>query len=86
MKKVALEHKDGVVLINGKKCHLYFTSDKLIEFDDWITDGYRVWQWKDDCSLLGRKKIIYTTDDLRQVVVEGTDGKLIRLVPKPPFV
>lgn len=43
--------------------HIYITSsDEVIKFNDYITDGYKVLQWKDDSSLLGRKKIILTTD------------------------
>ena len=45
--------------ING---HIYITSDEEIKVNDHITDGYKVWKWRDDSSLLGRKKIILTTD------------------------
>lgn len=41
---------------------LFITSDEEIKDNDYITDGYKVWQWKDDSSLLGRKKVILTTD------------------------
>ena len=42
--------------------HIYITNSEEIKFDDYITDGYKVWQWKDDSSLLGRKKVIITND------------------------
>ena len=43
--------------------NIYITSsDEEIKFYDYITDGYKVWQWEDDSSLLGRKKVILTTD------------------------
>ena len=35
-------------------------SDEEIKINDSITDGYRVWYWRDNCSLLGRKKVIAT--------------------------
>ena len=56
---------EGISVENNKTVqlnHLYFTSDEEIKEGDWITDTYRVWQWKDDCSLLGRKKVLATTD------------------------
>jgi hypothetical protein len=28
--------------------HNYITSDEEINLNDYITDGYRVWKWKDD--------------------------------------
>lgn len=55
-----LQHNSSTV----KGCqHLYILSDEEITEGDWITDKYRVWQWKDDSSLLGRKKIVATTDE-----------------------
>jgi hypothetical protein len=33
-------------------------DESEIKVGDYITDKYRVWQWKDDSSLLGRHKII----------------------------
>ena len=41
---------------------IYITNDEEIKFDDYITDGYKVWKWKDDSSLLGRKKVVMTND------------------------
>lgn len=69
--KTALFKQDGVLRYTGinltrgfdeKGYHLYITSDDEIKVGDWITDNYRVWKWNDDSSLLGRKKIITTTD------------------------
>ena len=42
------------------KGRTYISSEEEIKVDDWITDGYFVWQWKDNSSLLGRRKIIFT--------------------------
>ena len=35
-------------------------SDDEIKINDFITDNYKVWKWKDNCSLLGKKKVIAT--------------------------
>ena len=35
----------------------YLPVEGEIALNDFITDGYKIWQWKDDCSLLGRKKV-----------------------------
>jgi hypothetical protein len=40
----------------------YYVNKDIIKLNDPITDGYRVWFWRDDCSLLGRKKIIATNN------------------------
>ena len=55
-----------------------------ISVNDFITDGYRVWKWLDDSSLLGRKKIIYTINfslskDVAMIVVD-TPGDYDRLL------
>jgi hypothetical protein len=42
--------------------NIYITNSEQIRLNDYITDGYSVWKWKDDSSLLGRKKVILTTD------------------------
>lgn len=57
-------HEEPVIDINiiGKNQHIYITNKEQIRLNDYITDGYSVWKWKDDSSLLGRKKIILTTD------------------------
>lgn len=57
MKK--LHANKDYVLNNG---HLYILSNEEININDFISDKYTVWQWKDNSSLLGRKKIIASTD------------------------
>jgi hypothetical protein len=52
--------------------HIYITSDEEIKDNDYITDGYLVWKWKDDSSLLGRKKIILTTD--QDLIADGVQA------------
>ena len=47
-------------LPRGENVHVYITVDEEIKLNDYITDGYKVWKWKDDSSLLGRKKVILT--------------------------
>jgi hypothetical protein len=42
--------------------NIYITNSEQIILNDYITDGYSVWKWKDDSSLLGIKKVILTTD------------------------
>ena len=49
----------------------YYTSDDKISINDPITDNYRVWFWRDDCSLLGRKKVLATNNpniDINKVI------------------
>jgi hypothetical protein len=66
-------------------CHLYITSDEEIKVNDYITDGYRAWKWKDDSSLLGRKKIILTTDqDLIKDGVQAIDDEFLEWFVKNP--
>ncbi len=48
---------------------LFISSNEEIKPNDYITDGYRVWKWKDDSSLLGRKKVVMTTD--KDIIAEG---------------
>ena len=65
--------------------NIYITSDEEIKFDDYITDGYLVWQWKDNSSLLGRKKIILTTDrDLNKDGVQAIDDDFLEWFVKNP--
>lgn len=45
-----------------KPIFIYILSSEEIKVGDYISDGYKVWQWKDDSSLLGRKKVIASTD------------------------
>lgn len=64
---------------------LFITSDEEIKFNDYITDVYKVWQWKDDSSLLGRKKIILTTDlDLIKNGVQSIDDEFLQWLIKNP--
>lgn len=58
---VILSNKFGETEVS-KSQHLYIISDEEIKVGDYISDGYIVWKWNDDSSLLGRKKVIATTD------------------------
>ena len=70
---------------NYNGVNLYITSDENIVFNDFITDGYNVWQWKDDSSLLGRKKIILTTDEnLITKGVQSIDEEFLQWFVKNP--
>lgn len=40
----------------------YIASKEEILINDWVTNGYYVWQWEDDRSSLRVKKIIKTDD------------------------
>jgi hypothetical protein len=65
--------------------NIYITSDEEINLNDYITDGYRVWKWKDDSSLLGRKKVILSTDqDLIQDGVQDIDDDFLEWFVKNP--
>lgn len=68
------------------KKHMYITSsDEEIKLNDYITDGYRVYKWKDDSSLLGRKKIVITTDhDLIKDGVQAIDDDFLNWFVKNP--
>jgi hypothetical protein len=73
----------GKNTINGQ--NIYITSDEEISISDYITDGYRVWKWKDDSSLLGRKKIILTADkDLIKDGVQAIDDEFLEWFVKNP--
>ncbi len=83
----------GVLLLTDKSTkdeggiyqHIYITSDEEIKLDDYITDGYLVWKWKDDSSLLGRKKVILTTDqDLIKDGVQAIDDEFLKWFVKNP--
>ena len=60
MKKISelglelIELKDQVLLV----------AKSEICVGDYITDKFRVWKWNDDCSVLGRKKVISATKSL----------------------
>lgn len=49
----------------------YYASSDKISINDPITDNYRVWFWRDDCSLLGRKKVLATNNpniDINKII------------------
>lgn len=70
---------------NFIKYNTYITSDEEIKVNDYITDGYKVWKWKDESSLLGRKKIILTTDqDLIKDDVQSIDDEFLEWFVKNP--
>ena len=65
--------------------NIYITSDEEIKVNDYITDVYLVWKWKDDSSLLGRKKVILTTDpDLIKDGVQAIDDEFLEWFVKNP--
>lgn len=69
-KQTAEESLCDKVTIDGLD---YYACRGEIGFNDPVTDKYRVWFWKDDCSLLGIKKVIATNNpniDIPQVVDE----------------
>lgn len=45
-------------LINTNTYLLLIEEEAEINLADFITDEYNVWRWKDDSSLLGRKKVL----------------------------
>lgn len=58
--------------------HLHFISEEEIKVGDYITDGYKVWQWRDDSSLLGRKKVVATSDKsltIKNDLMVGNKGR-----------
>lgn len=62
---IKLKHKDGIVLLNEKKYHLYFTNDDKIKGGDWYISGLtgNILQLSDnESSFKSDKKIIATTD------------------------
>jgi hypothetical protein len=65
--------------------HIYITNSEEIKLNDYITDGYIVLQWKDDSSLLGRKKVILTTDqDLIKDGVQAIEYEFLEWFFKNP--
>jgi len=78
--------KPSRLCINGKnQMHIYITSDEEIKLNDYITDGYKVWKWKDDSSLLGRQKVILTTDSqLIADEVQAIDDEFLEWFVKNP--
>jgi len=80
-------HKEPVIDINiiGKNQNIYITNSEQIRLNDYITDGYSVWKWKDDSSLLGRKKVILTTDStLIADNVQAIDNDFLEWFVKNP--
>ena len=68
-----------------KNQNIYITNSEEIKVNDYITDGYKVWQWKDDSSLLGRKKVILSTDqDLIADGVQSIDDEFLEWFVKNP--
>ena len=69
----------------GVNQNIYITSEEEIQVNDYITDGYLIWKWKDDSSLLGRKKVILTTDqDLIKEGVQTIDDEFLEWFVKNP--
>lgn len=65
--------------------HIYITNSEQIRLNDYITNGYSVCKWKDDSSLLGRKKVILTTDPtLIADNVQGIDDYFLEWFVKNP--
>lgn len=72
---IKLEHKDGIVLLNEKKYHLYFTNDDVIKEGDWyVVNNIRVQQprraTEHDIGKI-KPKVIATTDESLLVDFEG---------------
>jgi hypothetical protein len=64
---------------------LFVTSDEEIKLNDYITDSYKVWKWKDNSSLLGRKKVILTTNqDLIADGVQTIDDEFLEWLVNNP--
>lgn len=53
-------------LIKLSDTHYIVVDDSEINVNDFITDKYKVWQWKDNSSLLGRKKVTHSTQPLEE--------------------
>lgn len=58
--------------------NIYITSEDKIELNDYIVDNWQVEKWKDRSSLLGKKKVIMTTDKqlISERIQEVDDGFL----------
>lgn len=80
------------------KLELAFVQDYVVAFDDseikvgdFITDKFRVWMWKDDCSLLGRKRVVgYRSlngapklDDIHLLPTIGEDEEMLAFLYNP---
>lgn len=42
--------------------HLFELSNEEIKKYDQVSNGHKVWEWKDDSSLFGVKKVVSSTD------------------------
>lgn len=85
--KLSLSHKhcetsNSNDLWQGK--HLHFLSDEEIKLGDYISDRYKVWQWKDDSSLLGRKKVIASTDTSLKITKDLGEISKEEVLPQLP--
>ena len=87
---IKLEHKDGTVLINGKKYHLYFINNDEIKKGDWCLNTYanKVFKYETLPNVNNNnniKKIIATTDKSLSIgtdLEKGNSDSLIHL-PQP---
>ena len=66
------------LLIKLKETHYIVVDDSEIKLNDFITDGCNVWKWKDNCSLLGRKKVTHSTQPIEDInFVDEVEGKVM---------
>jgi hypothetical protein len=85
MKKIT----DKTILQQGDKTFqpvkilgtIFWKSDCEISAGDYITDGYRVWKWKDNSSLLGRYKVVAQSErmfeSLHLIDLQANNRRLI---------
>lgn len=84
-REVGLSNYPKELYPSAQGYNIYITSDEEIRVNDYITDGYKVWKWKDNSSLLGRKKITLTTDqDLIKDGVQAIDDEFLEWFIKNP--
>lgn len=93
-KVIKLEHKDGIVLIDGKKCHLYITTYEDIKKGDWcikykcnnhgihLVDDI-IMSFVDEASSKWRRKIIATTDTKLWQKAQHSEGNVRISLPQP---
>ena len=75
-----MKHK----IITTEQGKVVIDETAKISVNDFITDGYLVWKWLDDSSLLGRKKVIATINfsldkDIPMVTVEDEVERLANI-------
>ena len=71
-------YKNDRKWMHRKKFNICITINEEIKVNDYITDDYLVWKWKDNSSLLGRKKVILSTDqDLIKNGVQAIDDEFL---------